>query len=1233
MPFIPSFSFDSLLARAHPSTATNASSPGNARSSPQPSFATPGSNSSPRLVGSAIARGQSSSAEFREGAVLLRASSSDASAVQLASSRSTSRSHSSGSAAAASRNNGADQQNTTAGSTHSSHSGGADREADRSLSQSADIPLLSGQEEETASPGRRFMNIHRRARRERARSEIVYSFRDNTDGRTPDVGSDLDDYGIPLFTNDGAGPLPSHAADGTTTGASLRRAQYATSGFIDRVESEQPAREAGGRVSLDVRTSGRSLAEALRRASDSVVQSSGTSSGRRSERAVAAGSSMPPTVTPRTDITILVASPPVQLTTSHDALRRLAQNTIPSALQPQDLSRSAPTSAAASPHWGTATPSASRVPVAREAAADIHVSTTSTGWRRAHAAYSEGDDAPGPTLPKCNGSSPLTNWQLPVLSAVSRSRVTHPAQQDRLPSPRSSANPPRSAEGSVSRLGCTSDAGSPLRGRSRNSGSRPDVPLTASSRSSREVSWVRDGVEDNVHERGNAEREDHSAAVPSSLGGRGHGGLPLSAARGIRYSTASLRGASNCASSGADSVVGNISATSASLMVSQSPSAASAAGLTTRSSTAASPHRQPAHSPIKDDNADHGPGTGSAGCRNDVEKSAAARVAGSPRISAGGATVSSAVPRRDQPLSRPASPLRAPALIPATAAGSLATPTQAAVSSTQLASADPTSTAPSHVTEAARSTNSLQLPAATDGVVLLNHVRDVPAQGELYRLLRVVHREPLQHFPQALRGPPLAVRLPDWLNNNDDSGYDDDDSTEEWEDNLRRVAAHRQQRGGPHASRSGSSASDASARTSRSASLLEGSHEHFSRHHRRNRSPHSSRRGPSSRQHSRSRSSSTSTAASQVMVAVNASDPRELFTRLVSDPADGTVEVCGLQSVLSSALSTSPHGSRHSRATERSPTHRASRHSTPASHANHNFHVVVEEEDHQVHHHRHHPWRRARSAFSIATHDGRQAMTPSCPCPSLAPSTSTTWQAEVVGNGFFNADIRLQHARSHAEAVTDAVAAYGEGCYYYTLPLIPLSPSSPRGKGMAQAERSAPPATRATPVHESQEVMEQLPRLKRTCKTPHRTQQSLHRFTARGGGSAEAAPLTARSSPVANLNDSAASRENVPSLQPSPMPPQLDRVQPRMPNPRPTSLKNLASLYPTNPDQVVARGLAGTPSQITGASPDDLRGSQLNRSCGEAGVPTAEYAPTARANASNCTPMRRRYNSRSVDKN
>lgn len=258
--------------------------------------------------------------------------------------------------------------------------------------------------------------------------------------------------------------------------------------------------------------------------------------------------------------------------------------------------------------------------------------------------------------------------------------------------------------------------------------------------------------------------------------------------------------------------------------------------------------------------------------------------------------------------------------------------------------------------EGVPSPHRLRLPLAKDGVVLLNHIHNVPPQGELYRLLRVQHREPLHHFPQALRGPPLAVRVAD----DAIDGALMDGYTAEWEDYVRAA--------------DGGGTGDGQ----RDRQHLPG--------HRRG--------GRGRRRHSRSSAAAASPPAPTVEV--NASHPRELYCRLVSNPGDCEVEL--VPSARSAAMSASPvtmsQGSL-------SASQRPGRGGDGGRHL-----------------------RGLRSPDGLASSRGSSAH------GDRSVSLVSRSTAEVVANGFYNTEARESHARRSSSEQQDAAFVYGEASYY-----------------------------------------------------------------------------------------------------------------------------------------------------------------------------------------------------------
>lgn len=1106
MPVIPSFAHGSRRTQGPPGSTNNASSRGPPRSSPRPPSVRPDLPPSPRLAG-LTARRSLTDVDGGDSAASDAGHSGELAASRSLSAEST--------------------PHQSHGGTPRDEGGVTSRSASRSASRSGDVALLSGRESAAASPGRRFMNIHRRARRGRVRGEAGSVSGSDSEPQTPVAPGHFDgDESDGPTTGDGGGTSVLHALGGTPTGASLRRVQYAAAatavtGAGDRVPAYAGAAQSG-------------VEGARLGASNSSVESGGgdQSSGRRSEGGAAPAAMLPPAVVPRSDITIVVAPPQVHLTTSRDALQRLAQRS--AAGRPAQLPfRSSPTSGR----------------LASTSAAPSSNATPATPTERRAAA--ESSDRQPPTAHNSNVPDVAATWQLPVLTAVRRGHVTHPAEWDDAPSLRSaSASSSGGERGHSSGGSRASSVASQLRsvasGSGGASGSRRTVSFTSGSR---EVSWARDAVDGDggAGAAASAHAPAHRTAGLPSAGDRGRRGLSQSAPSGLGVSTTSLRrvvsGVSLTSSSfaAAAGAAERRSAVDSSLVASPSPSSV-AAGASGLPQMPAAPPRsvQWPRSPAGNVPLHFYQRLGATDAVGRSHRGAEERAA-SRSVSAHAGAASSL--RGHRP-SRPPSPLQTAALIPTAAAGPAAATEHAAEFSAGEAMGA-----------------SVQLPAATDGVVLLNHVHNAAAQGELYRLLRVLHPEPLQHFPEALRGPPLAVRLPGGVAEVDGAGE----------------AAGGWGHGPQSRSRSGSSAS---------ASAVENAYgvsRHRSRSRSRSRSPLSTHRG---------RSSSSTSSTSHAMVEVDASHPRALFTRLVSDPDDRTVAVRNVPSAASSALSTSPRRSRRGLATT-SGGRRAVPSTASTSHAERSL------DEGQPH-----------SAF-IASAGVRAA------APIVAQTG--TYQAELVANGFFNAEVRLGRSRRDAEAATAAEEEYGEGCYY-TLPLIPLSGSPQRSARPAVVQDVITEAVHESTAGDAEDDMEQLPRLAVRRTISSRVQRSRQRTTASTGSGCSA--LSAPCAPVDASNESISGRANAAPSRTTPEPPTPLSGRPEQPNPRAALMKGVGAscasscASPTSPAQ---RG--GREPRIHSASSEDLQQSRLNE---RVAVQEGEYAPMHRILDTARSPMRRR---------
>jgi hypothetical protein len=1241
MPVIPSFSLGSNFTRPHQSTVGDTSSPDRARATPQPPSARRNSNPSPRLAVPVTRRHSSDAASHTR--------TSDTSAASPGGRPFTSRFDSAASSSSAVEDHRGSARRGTSHSTgppsrrRLSPPPNADSDGTWSRSRSAEVPLFTGEEAAAVSPGRRFMNMHRRARRERARNAGAYALYSSPivdDTRSPNAVDDIghDDMGVP--TGGGASTAPSRDLGGaaTTTGAFLRRAQYAAPTRADHVEAgQQQQRQARGThtwTSLDARPSGRSPGEARLGTPDSLVQSSGPLTGRDSERDLVAEPAATTNIVPRADITILVAPPQVQLTTSRDALRRLTRDAYSSAPP-----HSSPMPGCGAPSSAPATSSGSLVPTTPlgshgrrrgVARSDARANPTFRRWQRAASSSDEDEDV----LPaaseggESNAAAPM--WQLPVLIAASRGHVAHLNERDYASSLGSASDSSRSGERGPSFDGRAEHADSHLRSTSQNSDSgAAGSPYTAPLRSFGAVSFAQGVHAVRTHEDSFALRSQHFVAVPpSSSDEQAQRDVSLSSPSGAQLSSALLRGArgsaaASSASSLSSALVGSVNRTPASLMLSWSTSSFAAAADT------ATPHpRRQQPVAARDARSHHG----GADVRTVAAEDGGGGSTGVVVMGSGGA-------RECQHASRPASPVLVPALNPAGVPETSETAAQAEVFPIPFAHAAPPSATVPHTSDAAGAVNTVQLPIATDGVVLLNHVRNVPAQGELYRLLRVFHREPLRQFPQALPGPPLAVRLPEAYNSGNE-GDDDDDDMDGWDSDVEEGGDGGRRRRRSHSShRNSFTASDPAVHASRPTAALENQPGHPSRR-RRSRSLHSTLQGHSSSSSSRQRSRSTSlSSASPMMVEVSANNPRELFTRLVSDPADRRVEVRGLSSVPSSELFTSPHRSRGSRAT-RNSTHRISEPSIVASRTNADgSHGDAEEIP--SHHARHTrsdsgtPARTRRPRLTFSDH----SLPAESPFAASAAGTvgTSVCQAEVVANGFFNADIRLTHARAYAEAVSEAELAYGKGCYY-TLPLTPFSSSPPRTQKLRAASDAmidntapamrevAPGAERRTSISDADEVMELLPRL----NTVRTTSSCIQRNTRRCSASTITGGATG-SAQAAHSNASTTSRENTPPSRLSPEPPRSVQERLDLPNPRLSSLRSPESPNENNSSSPITPASKGTPQAIRGTSTNYAQSSFVSNDCADAGATVGEYAPMTRISSPPRTPTRRSRYCKGVD--
>ncbi|KAG5497664.1 hypothetical protein JKF63_03929 [Porcisia hertigi] len=258
----------------------------------------------------------------------------------------------------------------------------------------------------------------------------------------------------------------------------------------------------------------------------------------------------------------------------------------------------------------------------------------------------------------------------------------------------------------------------------------------------------------------------------------------------------------------------------------------------------------------------------------------------------------------------------------------------------------------------------LRLPVAEEGVVLLNHLQNVLPQGELYRLLCLRHREPLNHFPRVFRGPPLAVKLTIGAGAGELLG--EPRYVTEWEEDYNNLT-----------SSAGSTDTSSTANTTVSLSLT------------------LQQRG-GGRRHRYSTSSATTAASDASMVEVNATHPRELYSRLISDPVPCEVEVFR---PAAGGAAEAPF----IKCTSVPPT---------AQRSNDRDGVYFDR-------------------FSGAVVLGGHSTSKGEPCGanrSVAALSRTS--AVVVANGFYNSTVHESRARQLQSAYEKAVAEYGEASYY-----------------------------------------------------------------------------------------------------------------------------------------------------------------------------------------------------------
>ncbi|CAM70551.1 hypothetical protein, unknown function [Leishmania infantum JPCM5] len=281
----------------------------------------------------------------------------------------------------------------------------------------------------------------------------------------------------------------------------------------------------------------------------------------------------------------------------------------------------------------------------------------------------------------------------------------------------------------------------------------------------------------------------------------------------------------------------------------------------------------------------------------------------------------------------------------------------------------------------------LRLPVAKEGVALLNHIHNVPPQGELYRLLRVYRREWLHPFPQALRDPPLAVRLADGAEASET--IDEDECASDWEDYINGATS-----GAGRGRRSDSTWGTANAATHRSYARRRGGRGGLYRY----------------------RTPFAATAAVDVpTVEVNASHPHELYSRLVSDPVDCAVEVVHPGAATASAASfmrslSVPCSARQ--AGGRGGVH-VDRSSGAA--------VLGVSRGSRLS-------GGGRSACEVSSSRSSSQGNPTHGDGAMpVPSRSG---AEVVANGFYSAEARASKAQQDELQRRRAVAEYGEASYY-----------------------------------------------------------------------------------------------------------------------------------------------------------------------------------------------------------
>ncbi|CBZ29255.1 hypothetical protein, unknown function [Leishmania mexicana MHOM/GT/2001/U1103] len=296
----------------------------------------------------------------------------------------------------------------------------------------------------------------------------------------------------------------------------------------------------------------------------------------------------------------------------------------------------------------------------------------------------------------------------------------------------------------------------------------------------------------------------------------------------------------------------------------------------------------------------------------------------------------------------------------------------------------------------------LRLPVAKEGVALLNHIHNVPPQGELYRLLRVYRREQLHQFPQALRGPPLAVRLTDGAEAS--KIIDETECASDWADYTNGATS-----GAGRGRRIGSTWGTANSATHRS---------------------NARRRGGRGGLH-RYRTPLATTAAGDVpTVEVNASHPRELYSRLVSDPVDCAVEVVHPGAATASAASFMS-----SLSIPCTPQQAGGRGGVHVDWSSGTAVLGVSQGGGRLS-------GGGRPAREVNSSRSRSPDNPTYGGSSVpVPSRSC---AEVVANGFYNAEARESKAQQDELQRRRAAAEYGEASYY-SLEVLTDGPTQTNG--------------------------------------------------------------------------------------------------------------------------------------------------------------------------------------------